>query len=467
MPTIAFIGAGSMVFAQKLIGDILSFPELADSELRLMDIDEERLSMTEHAANKMVENGDVDATITATTDRREALDGADYVMTMINVGGTEPFENEIRIPESYGVEQAIGDTLGPGGVFRALRTIPTMIDIARDMEELCPDALLLNYTNPMAMICWALAEATDIETVGLCHSVPHTAEAIASYIDAPVEELDYEVAGINHLAWFLQCEWNGEDVTPMLREAMQDPETFNHDTVRFQLFEHFGAFPTESSHHISEYLPYFRTEPETIEALSGEGGASRMPTATYLEGWKEKADDYEETGEASATDEQAQQGGAFGDEEFTIERSEEYASRIIHSLETGEPRRFNLNVPNHDGLITNLPSEACVEVPCFVDGAGVHTCTVGDLPEQLAALDRSNIAVQERTVRAALDGDRRALHQAVKLDPLSAAQLTLEEIHAMTEDLIAANGDYLPDLTPADPTPVHTTPTQQPVHSDD
>jgi alpha-galactosidase len=298
----------------------------------------------------------------------------------------------------------------------------------------------------MAILCWAITEATDIATVGLCHSVPHTAEAIADYIGAPVEELDYWVAGINHLAWFLECEYKGEDVTPMLEEAMQDEETYRRDTVRFELFEHFGAFPTESSHHISEYLPYFRTEPETIERFDGTDFAGRMPTATYLEGWLEKAAEYEDTGEAGATDEAAQQGTKVDEDDVEIERSEEYASRIIHSLETDTARRFNLNVPNHDGSITNLPEDACVEVPTFVDGAGVHTCDVGDLPPQLAALDRSNIAVQERAVTGALNNDRRAIHQAIKLDPLSSAVLTLDEIHEMTEELIEANADVLPEL---------------------
>ncbi len=222
MAKITFIGAGSMVFAKNLIGDILSFEALEDSTLALMDIDEQRLAQTTAVAEALVENGDVGATIESTTDRREALEGADYVLNMINVGGTEPFENEIRIPERYGVEQAIGDTLGPGGIFRGLRTIPTMLEIAADMEAVCPDALLLNYTNPMAIVCWVMFEATDIETVGLCHSVPHTVDAIAEYIDVPSDELEYWVAGINHMAWFLECTWQGEDVYPQLQEALKD-----------------------------------------------------------------------------------------------------------------------------------------------------------------------------------------------------------------------------------------------------
>jgi alpha-galactosidase len=435
MPKIALIGAGSMVFARKLVGDILSFEELADSHIALMDIDEERLARTETVAQAMIDNEGLSATVEATTDRREALDGADYVLNMINVGGTEPFENEIRIPERYGVKQAIGDTLGPGGIFRGLRTIPTMLDIARDMEELCPDALLMNYTNPMAIICQALFEATDIETIGLCHSVPHTAEAIADYVGVPQDELDYWVAGINHLAWFLDCEHDGEDVYPSLERAMEDPAIYEQDTVRFEMMKHFGAFPTESSHHLSEYVPYFRTDDDTIERMTGTGYAERMPTATYLEGWKARS------AERDAPDLDVDL------DDVGVERSEEYAARVIHSLETGTERRFNLNVSNESDAITNLPSSACVEVPCFVDGSGIHPCSVGSLPTELAALDRTHTSVHELAVRAALDGDRNALHRAVKLDPLTAAALTLDEAHEMTEELLEANAAYLPDFS--------------------
>jgi len=434
MTQITLVGAGSQVFAKTIVGDLLSYSALADSEIVLMDVDADRLEPTRRAAEAMIDEGGVDATVEATTDRESALDGADYVLTMVNVGGLEPFESEIRIPESYGVEQAIGDTLGPGGVFRALRSIPVLVDIAEDMEALCPDAPLLNYTNPMAPICWAVDEATDVDVYGLCHSVPHTASAVADYVGVDEADLEYWVAGINHMAWFLEAEADGEDVLPLLREAMDDPDTYERDTVRFEVFEHFDGFATESSHHLSEYLPYFRTDPETIAELTGTDYAERMPTATYLEGWTERTRRLEA------------EGPPFDPEAATIERSEEYAARIVHSMETGEVRRLNLNVRNDAGAIANLPDDACVEVPCLVDGTGVHPCTVGDLPPQLAALCRSNVAVQERTVTAALEGDRDAAHQAVKLDPLTAAELTLAEIHEMTEDLIEANAAYLPAL---------------------
>ena len=430
MPKIAFIGAGSMVFARNLLGDVLSYPELQDSSITLMDIDEHRLKQTERAALTMIENGNVDATVEATTDRREALDDADYVLNMINVGGTEPFENEIRIPQEYGIKQAIGDTLGPGGVFRMLRTVPVMLDMAEDMEELCPDALLLNYTNPMAMLCWAIDEATEINVVGLCHSVPHTAEAIANYADIPKEELEYKVAGINHVAWFLEAEYGGDSIYPDLYDAMEDPDTYRQDTVRFEMLQHFGAFPTESSHHMSEYLPYFRTDEENIEEMTGTRFAERMPTATYLEGWMNRSEQRDRT---------------VFDDDLQIERSEEYAARLIHSVETGLPRRLNLNVRNSGGAISNLGRDACVEVPCLVDDRGISPCAVGDLPPQLAAIDRSNVTVQRLAVKAALKGDRDALRRAIKLDPLTAAACTLDEIDDMVTDLLEANAEYLPD----------------------
>ena len=435
MPKIAFIGAGSIVFARNLMGDILTYPELEGSTLSLMDVDQERLDRTVAAAEKMLDHNDVEATIEATTDRREALTDADYVLNMIHVGGREPFKNEIRIPQEYGVNQAVGDTLGPGGVFRMLRTVPVMLDMAADMEELCPDALLLNYTNPMAMLCWAVDEATDVNVIGLCHSVQHTAEAISNYVDIPKEELEYKVAGINHVAWFLEAEHDGDSVYPDLREAMTDPDIYQRDNVRFEILRHFDAFVTESSNHMSEYVPYFRTEEETIEEFIVEGDnddyfVDWMPTGRYFEHWCSYQQDAAEM-DASDIDPE-------------IERSEEYGSRIIHSIETGETRRMNINVRNDEGAIANLGTDACVEVPCLVDDRGVTPCAVGELPPQLAAINQNNIAVQRLAVKAALEGDQNALRRAIKLDPLTAAACTLDEIDDMVTDLLDANADYLP-----------------------
>jgi alpha-galactosidase len=432
-PRIVVVGAGSMEFATKLVGDVLLFPEIRDCELVLMDVDERRLDRTAEIVDLMVEKTEASAEVSTTTDRREALAGADYVLTLIHVGGREPFENEIRIPERYGVEQAIGDTHGPGGVFRGLRTVPAMLDIAADMAELCPEAPLLNYTNPMAIVCEAVHEATDVEVYGLCHSVPDTARAIADYVGAGAGDLSYRAAGINHLSWFLECEWDGRDVYPMLEAAMADEDTYRRDTVRFEMLRHFGYFPTESSHHVSEYVPYFRTDPDRIEAMHGTGWAGRMPTATYLEQWVEQSRAREEAdGELPA--------------DIVVEQSVEYAAPLIHSLETGTLRRFTLNVSNDRGYVSNLPRGTFVEVPCMVDGSGVQPCSVGDLPGHLAALDHPHAVVHELTVAAALEGDREAVHRAVKLDPLTAAVCSLDEAHRMIEELLEANASYLPTL---------------------
>ncbi|RJT01504.1 alpha-galactosidase [Halococcus sp. IIIV-5B] len=434
MPKITFLGAGSMVFATNLVGDVLSFESLEDSELALMDIDKDRLETTRKITEATIENAGLDGSVGATTDRKEALDGADYVLNMINVGGTEPFENEIRIPQKYGVNQAIGDTIGPGGIFRALRTIPTMLDIAADIEEKCPEAMLLNYTNPMSILCKTLYEATDVDVYGLCHSVPHTMEALAEYAGVSQEGLEYWVAGINHVAWVLTAEHDGESIYPALHEAVDDPSIYEQDTVRFEMMKHFGYFPTESSHHMSEYVPYFRTDDETIDAMTGEGFAERMQTATYLEGWTQRSAERDNPDIEVDLD------------NVMPERSEEYASRLIDSIETDTPRQVNLNVPNTTGAISNLATSACVEVPVLVDGTGITPCSVGDLPAEVVAFPQRHTTIHRLVAEGALEGDREKIHQAVKLDPLSSAVLMLDEIHEMTEELLEANKAYLPQL---------------------
>ncbi len=442
MAKVTIIGAGAISAPKTFISDLLSYPEMDGITISLMDIDEQRLETIARIGEILQEDAAIDSTIEATTDRRRALDGADYVINVIHVGGAEPFENEIRIPERYGVKQAIGDTLGPGGVFRGLRTVPTLLELAEDMEELAPGAPLLNYTNPMAINCWAIDEATDVDVYGLCHSVQGTVSRIGQYVgavenrDEAMAELDYWVAGINHLAWVLECRHGEKDLLEQLPEVMVDPDIYEQDTVRFEFFKHFGAFPTESSHHTSEYVPYFRTDQKVIDDMTGTGSAGRMPTATYLKGWLDSTD----KGEIPLEE-------LYDPADLTVGSSHEYPGQIVHSIETGQARRMNINVRNHDRLITNLPSEACVEVPCLVDGTGVKPCAVGDLPPQLAALNRSNIHVQEQAVRAILEGDREAVHRAMKLDPLTAAVLSLDEIHEMTEELLEANEKYLPALT--------------------
>jgi len=431
MSKIAMIGAGSIVFARRLMCDILSFPELENSIIAFMDIDQEKVDLISRLARKLVAQEGLSATIEATVDRREALEGADYVITMFRVGGIDAVRSDIEIPLRYGVDQAVGDTIGPGGVFYGLRHIPLAIDICRDMEELCPDALLVNYANPMASLCWAVNAATRVKCVGLCHSVQGTARQLAAYIGVPFDEVTYWAAGINHMDWFLRFEWRGEDAYPLLRRAMEDPEIYAKDKVRFEIMRHFGYFVSESSGHSSEYMPYFRKTPELIAWFSQRSARDRD-----MGRYEERRKAYHE----------AIRQQVASDEPIEFERTHEYCARIIHAIETNGTYRFNGNVANED-LITNLPRGCTVEVPCLADGMGVHPCHVGDLPPQCAALNRTNINVQELTVEAALEGDREAAYQAVALDPLSSAVLTLDEIHRMVDELFEASSRWLPQFS--------------------
>jgi alpha-galactosidase len=425
MAKITFIGAGSVVFAKRLIMDILSYPELSDSEIALMDINKERLDLIYALAKKLVEKIGCNAKITATLDRREALDSAKYVINMIQVGGLEMFELDCEIPRKYGIDQTVGDTIGPGGVFRGLRTIPVLLDIARDMEELCPEALFINYSNPMAINCWAMNKATRIKNVGLCHSVQGTAHQLATYVGVDPSKVSYWVAGINHMAWFLEFKLGDEDLYPRLWKAMEDPEIYMKDAVRFEIMKYFDYFVTESTHHMSEYVPYFRRNPERIKEL--------IPKRwDYLEicknGWQPH---YEKIKREIS-----------GEEPIVIERSHEYASNIIYSMETNIPSRINGNV-NNDNLITNLPKDCCVEVPCLVDKTGIHPCFVGDLPPQCAALNRTNINLQELAVIAALEKDARKAAQAVMLDPLTSSILETRDIKKMVDELFQAEREWI------------------------
>jgi len=428
MPKIALIGAGSVVFARNMIRDVLSFPELADSTFALMDIDPERLDLIARLGRKMIEQVGTGATLTATLERREALEGADFVICMVQVGGLEAFKQDIEIPLRYGVDQSVGDTLGPGGVFRGMRTIPVLTAMAQEMETLCSRALLINYSNPMAINCWAANAASSTRTVGLCHSVQGTASLLSDYVQAPFEEVSYWVAGINHMAWFLRFEHNGEDLYPRLREVMNNPDAFATNKVRFEIMRCFDYFVTESTHHMSEYVPYFRTTQQRVEDFA-------TPRWDYYQLCKR---DLEPT--LKQIREQLD-----SDEPVEMRRSREYGSRIIHAETTGQVQRINGNVPN-TGLITNLPAGCCVEVPCYVDQLGLHPCYVGDLPPQLAALNRSNIAVQELAVKAGLEGDRRAVVQAVCLDPLTGALLLPGQIETMVDEMLAAEAQWLPQF---------------------
>jgi alpha-galactosidase len=423
---IAFIGAGSVVFARSLICDVLSFPGLADSTLALMDIDPGRLDLIAALASKTLQENQLPAKVESTLDRRRALDGADYVIVMIQVGGLDAFKTDVEIPRRYGIDQTVGDTLGPGGVFRGLRTVPVLVDICRDMSELCPEALLVNYSNPMAINCWGMNAATKIKNVGLCHSVQGTAWQLAGYIGVPYEEVSYWVAGINHMSWFLEFKHNGQDAYPALRRAMDDPGIFAKDRVRFEIMRHFDYFVTESTHHMSEYVPYFRKNREMADEWT-------KPRWDYYEICSQNWEPFYEKMRAQIR----------GEVEIEpITRSNEYGSRIIHSIETGEPCRINGTVENK-GLITNLPDRCAVEVPILVDRTGPRPCLVGDLPPQCAALDRSNINVQQLAVEAGLEKNKHKAFQAIALDPLTSSLLDLRQIQKMVDEMWEAEQEWL------------------------
>ena len=426
MPKVAMIGAGSTVFATRLISDMLTYPELADStSITLVDVDQARLATTQAHAERAVEQVGAGMRIEAPATRREALDGADYVIVMVMIGGVAPFEVDIQVPARFGIDQTVGDTLGPGGVFRGLRTIPFLLDLADEMAEVCPDALMLNYANPMAINCWAMNAATDIETIGLCHSVQGTSRQLAQYCNIPADEVTYWVAGINHMAWFLRFEHQGEDAYPLIWQASEDPDIVAQDPIRFDMFKHFDYFVTESSNHMSEYIPYYRKNADLITKYIPDKW-------DYPNFWPV---------EREAAQEKVRRQVA-GTEPLEIARSHEYGVQIIHAIETDTTIRVNANVEN-TGLITNLPAGACVEVPCLVDKTGVQPCHVGDLPSQLAALNLTNTNVQEMCVTAGLAGDRRLAMQAVLLDPLTSAILTPSEIQQMVDEMLASQTEYL------------------------
>jgi len=442
MPKVVIIGAGSLVFARRLMIDILSYPALRETTFGLVDIDEKRLTYARRVAEKIVETGKYPAKIEATLDRREALQGADYVIVSILTGGFEAIETDIKIPMKYGVDQCIGDTLGPGGVFRALRTIPEIVAICRDIEEICPDAWVLQYTNPMAMLCWAAFEMTKVKLVGLCHSVQGTAWQWATRIgatkagidafDQSEASIDTWCAGINHQAWFLEYKWKGKDAYPLIHEAAKREDVWKEDTTRCEMLKHFGYAVTESSGHNSEYNPWFRKRPELIEKYC-PGGSWNGGHGFILQLYGTDRADWESEMERIAS----------GQDPIELKRSHEYGSQIVNAVETGEPVRINGNVAN-TGLITNLPEGCVVEVPCMVDRHGVNPCTVGDLPPQLAALNLTNVNVQYLAVQAALESDRRKAFWAIAHDPLTAAVCSLDEIQAMVNEMFEAEKKWLP-----------------------
>ena len=433
MTKIAFIGAGSVVFAKELLFDILSFPELSGATISLMDIDPKRLGIIEKVARKLVLQEKFGAKIEATLDRREAIKGADFVLSMFQAGMMKAGEYDINIPLKYGVKQAVGDTLGPGGVFRLLRSAAVLKGLVRDMEELCPNALLLNYVNPMAMNCWYIDRISGIKYVGLCHSVQHTSEWLAIIIGAPYNEISFKCAGINHMAWFIEFKWNGKDAYPLIKERGRNPDLYKFDVTKFEILKHFGYFVTESSHHMSEYVPYFRKSDEWIERIHKDANWNKkgVYNGMYLEQCKEMAQYFDEEAKKM-----------LGAEKLELKRGQEYGAYIINSAVTGAPVVIHGNVRNR-GFITNLPDGCCVEVPCMVNKNGVQPTFVGDLPAQLAALNRTNINVQELAVEGAVTGNRDAIYQAVMMDPLTSAVLTLPDIHNMVTDMFEAEKGWI------------------------
>ena len=445
MPKITLIGAGSLVFTRNLCSDILLTPALQESILSLMDIDPARLAQARDMVQALIERRGLKARVEATTDRREAVRGADYVVTTFQQGGLDAYRLDIEIPQRFGVEQCIGDTLGPGGVFRALRTIPVLLDLCRDLDELAPEALLLNYVNPMAANCWAVDRATGRPCVGLCHSVQGTSEMLASWIGVPYQEVVFRCAGINHQAFFLEFRRGKDDLYPLIWQAIEREEIYNQEPVRVELMKHFGYFVTESSGHASEYVPYFRKSARMVNeelAPRFKGQDSDWfdygRTGGYLRHSLERLENYEkELSDLTA-----------GEKPLPTTRTYEYGSYIVEAMETGRPLRFNGNVPNR-GWIDNLPQGCCVEVPCWADRHGIQPVAVGALPPQLAALNRTNINVQELVVEAAVTGSVEAAYHAVMLDPLTAAVCTLPQIHNMVGEMLSAQRQWLPQFRTA------------------
>ena len=433
MPKITFMGAGSTVFAKNVLGDSMMTPALEDSVIALYDIDAVRLEDSKRMLDTINRNNGSKATIETylgVENRKAALRGANYVVDAIQVGGYEPCTvTDFEIPKKYGLRQTIADTLGIGGIFRALRTIPVLFDFARDMEEVCPDAWFLNYTNPMAMLSGAMQRYTGVKTVGLCHSVQVCCEGLMKGLGMEYDDtVQWKIAGINHQAWLLEVTKNGVDLYPEIKRRALARTEKHHDMVRYEIMKLFGYYVTESSEHNSEYMPYFikSTHPELIDQFN-------IPLDEYPRRCINQIAEWEKMRE-----------NLLGDENLTHTRSREYASYIMEAMETNRPFKFGGNVIN-TGLITNLPSNACVEVPCIADASGVQSVFIGDLPEQCAAMNRTNINPQLLAIEAAVTKKKDYIYQAAMLDPHTAAELTIDQIVSMCDDLIEAHKGWLPE----------------------
>jgi alpha-galactosidase len=428
-PKIAYVGAGSAEFAVRLIGDFLSISGIEGGTFALIDIDAERLDLARRACEKLVEVSGKDWAVIASTEREDVLAKSDYVINSIEVAGLACVDFDYEIPLKYGVDQCIGDTIGPGGIFKALRTGPAWLDIVADVQRLAPDAVVLNYTNPMSILTLAAARASNLPVIGLCHSVQGTSRQLAGYLGLPYEELQWKCAGINHNAWFTVLARDGEDMYPRLRERARDPDIYEQDPVRFETMLHLGAFVTESSGHFSEYVPYFRKRPDLVAKYMRPG--YRGESGFYAKNWPSWRNAKMEPVRALLN----------GSAEIELTRTHEYASYIVEAIELNRPTVIYGNVTN-DRWIENLPN-GNVEVACRVDRDGLQPQRFGPLPEQLAALNRAHMAVHELVVEALLERDREKAKLALMLDPLTAAVCSLEEISRLFDEMWAAESRYL------------------------
>ncbi|MFF0675707.1 alpha-glucosidase/alpha-galactosidase [Staphylococcus xylosus] len=429
MDKITFLGAGSTVFAKNVLGDCMTVEALQDFEFALYDIDEQRLHDSEMMLNNLKKNLHSNVTVKAYHNRKEALSGAKYIINAIQVGGYDPATiTDFEIPKKYKLRQTIADTLGIGGIFRNLRTIPVMQAFADDIKEVCPNAWFLNYTNPMAVLTNIMLKE-GIKTVGLCHSVQVCTNDLLDSLDLPKDNIQSKIAGINHMAWLLEVKQNGKDLYPEIKKRAKTKQESKHDDmVRFEILDKFGFYVTESSEHNAEYHPYFikNLYPELIDDYNIPLDEYPRRCIKQIEEWSQMRDDI------------------VNDQNLTHQRSNEYGSYIIEAMETNKPFKIGGNVLNTGGLISNLPENAVVEVPCLVDASGVAPTYIGDLPEQLAALNRTNINTQLLTIEAALTNDKSKIYQAAMLDPHTASELSIDDIISLCDDLIEAHGDWLP-----------------------
>ena len=452
---IAIIGAGSVVFCKTLILDVLATPNMENVEFCLMAPSERKSGQVRDYIEKVIKDNGLSAKVWTTTDRREAIKDAKYIILTFQVGGNTAFGIDYNIPMKYGVDQCIGDSMGPGGVFRAARSAPVLLEICDEIKELSPDALVLNYVNPMAMVCWTLG-TTGINYIGLCHGVQTTLDLIAGYVDVPKDEVDFLCAGINHMGWFLEMKHKGVDLYPKFKEVFEKPEYYVNEKVRGEVMRQFGYFCTESTGHLSEYLPWFRSSQRALDTYCDEPGFGGE-TGAYFKFCDAVATKYSDK--------------LLSPNEPTAlpQRSIEYGSYIIEAMELNRPFKLNGNITNN-GLISNLPDDCCSEVPVYVDGTGIHPMYVGKLPTQLAALNLSNINVQRLGVEAAITGDPELLVAACALDPLASTKCTLPEIREMVAEMLEAQKEWLPQFagkklraTPEISIPKDITPVSAPV----